>query len=154
MATEHVPTREEWGKCPAHVLDLDWNWSFEHYAGKSNEEVAATVAGNPLSAAEDVRYMNRVPFRYYVKGYCECLAQRRFDAHHMADAASCLFGTIEYKLQHDPASLLPVDETVMRTLQFAADQQDEIEASHAIYGDFQEKLRAIQQRLRDLGAKV
>jgi hypothetical protein len=151
---DRVPTKEEWGTCPEHVLDLDWKWSYDHYIGKSNEEVLDYLIQVPMSKAEDLHYMNRIPFRYYVKGYCKCLLSWRFDPFDMSDAASCFLSILEYKIEHDPGSLLPVDKIVMEAAQFSADRQEQFEASPEIYGSFAERLERIKTALRGLGAAL
>ena len=137
-----IPSEADWGD---YQSDLDAKWAHQHFIGRTNEEMQGYIRGTPLGAAEDLRFMPEVPFRYYVLGYRDFVLAGEFPNFFASDAASCFLRLVLHKLEEQPRYIVPVMPDLLPALEYVARNQETFEAPENIYGRFLEMYRQIQE---------
>jgi hypothetical protein len=140
--TNNIPTEADWRSEP---WDLDIPYAYKNFAGKSHEQAVALFQQNALCYQEDVMFMPRACFLFYIHAYIDYLLSdvSRGDA----DGANCFFSLVESRA-NDIRGNAAVHSTVERVLRHLATRQEWYDADPAIYGDFGERAVADLQRLR------
>ena len=127
-----IPSDTEWGDLPK-VMDL--GCAYRHFFGKTLEEAYQMFADNALTYQEDLDYMPKLPFQYYVRAYIHYILSERTSGD--SDAANCFIGLIETHLRDNPTWIAETWESVRRALTKISVQQEEFyDACPSIYGDF------------------
>jgi len=143
-----VPTEADWGNWQDG--DLDVADAHEVFAGKTNEDVQEDFARAVIERTDELRWMPKVPFQYYIFGFRDYVMAGKFDLFDSSDAASCFLELIEEKLQNQPDYILPVMDELMPAIIHVSRNQAAYDADIDIYGDFQEKGRRIAELYRRL----
>jgi len=147
-----VPTEEDWGD---YKGDIDREWTFKEYLGKSNADLRSSVIGYPLGATEALRYMAPIPFRYYALGFNQLLLENAFSGEYdSAGAASSFITAARMKLEEEPHAILPILQEIYPTLRQLCIRQEELGAPRKIYGDFNLRLIEIDKLIVALGAPL
>ncbi len=141
-----IPTEADWGD---YRSDLDQEWAHRTFAGKSNAEMQRYFRENPIEAAEDVRFMPEIPFRYYMLGLRDCVMSGEFEPCHDSGAASCFLHLVAEKLIAQPRYIVPIMPELLSAVEYVAHNQAAFNAEESIYGSFPESLKQIQALYAD-----
>jgi len=136
-----VPAEEDWGN---YQSDLDWKSAHDLFAGHTNAQMRSHFRQNPIETTSELRSMPEAPFRYYMLGFRDCLADRDFDSLEASNAASCFLGLVIEKLEQQPQIIVPIMPELFPTVEYVARNQARYEAEEGVYGNFLEKLARIQ----------
>ena len=68
--TNEIPTEADWRSEP---WDLDIPHAYQHFAGKSHEQAVELFQENAIYYQEDVMFMPRKCFPFYLRAYMEYL---------------------------------------------------------------------------------
>jgi len=142
-----IPSNDDW---EGYQGDLDAEWAYKIFAGKSNDQVQADFERTVLERAEELWYMPDRPFRYYIFGFKQYLERTSFPNFDSSDAASSFLRLIE-TLEEKPERIRPVIGDLMPCVRFVANNQALYEADEDIYGSFKELLDSIEAHLRRHG---
>jgi hypothetical protein len=121
--------------------DLDLEYAFTHFNGKTIEESVPLFMENALYYQEDLMWMPHRVFDYYVHAYLAYLLSSA--SANDSDGASCFIGLIEFKLQWRPADIQPPWIEIRAVLEHLAANQSFFDANVEIYGSFQQRADAI-----------
>jgi len=130
-----IPTEEQWGN---YKDDLDEEYAHRMFAGKSNDEVQVLFEQNVIERSEDLRWMPKMPFQYYMLGFKQFIENRADHCDDRSDAASCFIRLVEEKLKNAPDSILPIIDHVMPAVEFVIRNQSRFDADIRVYGKFSE----------------
>ena len=100
---------------------------------------------------DDLRWMPRIPFQYYMIGFKDFVASRNFEPSDASDSANCFIGLVLEKLENHPDHILAIMPELMPTVEYVANHQAEFEADENIYGSFLELYKQILSRYSTLG---
>jgi hypothetical protein len=137
-----IPTETEWED---YESELDQKYAHDLFAGHSNEEMEPHFRSNPIEAASELKFMPRVPFRYYMLGFRDAIMKGRLEEHEGSNAASCFLHLVLEKLNHDPSSIVSLMPELLTTVDYVARNQSAFNASTEIYGDFLELAKHIHE---------
>jgi hypothetical protein len=142
LRRQRVPTESDWGN---YHDDLDQEYSHRVFAGRTNEEMQSRFRNNVIETTDELRWMPKIPFEYYMIGFRDFIDLGDFghpiDA---SDAASCFIRLVLEKLEGQPSHILAIMPDLVPTLEFVANNQAKFEAEEHIYGNFSEILNRIQ----------
>lgn len=134
--THNIPTEADWRSEP---WDLDIPYAYKNFAGKSHEQAVALFQENALCYQEDVMFMPRACFLFYIYAYIDYLLSAASQGD--ADGANCFFSLVKSRandIRENPAAVLMVE----RVLRHLASRQEWYDADSTIYGDFAERAAA------------
>jgi hypothetical protein len=137
-----VPTETDWEN---YTEDLDANYAHNLFIGKTNEQMLAEYKDLVLARSEDIFWMPKIPFQYYVFGFRDFVISRDFGICESSDAASSFLNLIIYKLENQPDFILPVLSELLNDIEYISNNQILYEADEDIYGNFKEKFQKIQK---------
>ena len=141
-----VPTEEDWGNWSSG--DLDVAYAHKIFAGKTNLEVQPDFYRCVIERTDELRWMPKVPFQYYILGFRDFVISGKFASYDSSDAASCFLGLIEEKLQTQPDYVVPVMQELIPAVEYVAEHQEQYAADAGIYGNFMEKRKSIESLYR------
>ena len=127
----NIPDEKDWENWND---DLDTRCAFEQFGGKSISEAVELFVENALYYQEDLQWMPKLPFQYYVHAYKEYLLSDR--APRDSDAASCYLRLIKLRLETDPEFVVEIFDSLLPSVRHVAENQDFYDAHMDIYGDF------------------
>ncbi len=137
-----IPGEAEWR---GYETDLDVKYARKLLFGKSIDEVQALFGGSrSIERAQELRYMPRGAFRYYVKAFAKFVTSEA--ARGDPDSASSFMRLLVTREERDPGSVAEVYSELAETIEFIASHQQHFDADHDIYGSFRElatKIRAL-----------
>jgi hypothetical protein len=133
-----IPSREDWGEVEQ---DLDTEYAFKTFFGKTIVEAVPLIKGNPIERADEIRFMPPVPFRYYILAYRDYLLSE--DSIGDPDAASCYIRLIAEKISGEPHTIGPVLPSLIESVQKVVQNQSFYDADEEIYGDFRQMSEVI-----------
>ena len=136
-----IPTEVDWGD---YRSDLDQEDAHRKFAGKSNDEMQQYFRDIPVEAASDLRFMPEIPFRYYMRGFRDCVMSGGFEPCNDSDAASCFLHLVTEKLETQPRCILPIMPELIPAVEHIARNQATFNADESIYGNFLETLKQVQ----------
>ena len=145
-----VPTEEDWGNWKD---DLDQKYAHGLFAGKTNEEMQPHFQRCVIERADEIRWMLKIPFQYYILGFRDHVMSGDFDEYGSPDAASCFLNLVEEKLKSHPDYIFPVMQELMPAVKHVAHNQSTYDADVGIYGDFLETFERIDTRYKEI-AKI
>lgn len=135
------PTEKE-----INIFDsLDEQWAVRHFLGKSQEEAEKLFCENFLYYQENLLWMGPVAFAYYLIPAMNYLKSE--DSSGNADAVSCFCRLIEFKLEWEKTTLLPVISEICQTIAIVTSEFNRFECVHEIYGDVKQKLLQLKAKL-------
>ncbi len=136
-----VPTEEDWGDYRA---DLDQEWAHRQFAGRTNPDMLPEFDRDVLARSEDLHWMPKIPFRYYMLGFRDYVSAGRFVQSFASDAASCFLRLVLVLLETEPAKIVPMMPELLPTLRYVGGNQALFDAKEDIYGSFRELLARIE----------
>jgi hypothetical protein len=139
---QQIPTEQDWGN---YRDDLDQNHAYQAFHNKTNEDMQPYFRKTTLGAAEDLHWMPKIPFQYYMIGFCDFIGLEDFDPSYASDAASCFLNLVIDKLENHPDFILAIMPDLMPTIEFVASHEARSKAPIDIYGNFQKKLKQIRK---------
>jgi hypothetical protein len=136
-----IPGPKEW---EGYKDDLDVQYAYKLFFGKSIPEVMEhfTVGGRCIERADELLFMPRKAFQYYVQAFAEHLNSERAAAE--ADAASPFLRLLINREKRDPGSVMEIYGKLSDTIDYVASHQSYFEAPENIYGSFQELAEQIR----------
>ncbi|WP_392562462.1 hypothetical protein RHO12_02990 [Orbus sturtevantii] len=156
------PSKKDWGVMSSQ--DLDFKAAVEFYFGKTTFEMEPFLINHTIDAIDYLRYMPGRPFRYYTRGYCRFILDKKFEKFRFIDLGSLFSGMLsllEEKALEDKKILLQIVDVVIPTAIFIANEQNNYEISdeqdnydpykdirESIYGDFNIKKDIILNALK------
>ncbi|WP_392562459.1 hypothetical protein RHO12_02975 [Orbus sturtevantii] len=135
------PSKKDWGVMSSK--DLDFKAAVEFYFGKTTFEMEPFLINHTIDAIDYLRYMPGIPFRYYTRGYCRFILDKKFKKFRFIELGS-LFGAmislLAEKALEDKKILLQIADVVIPTAIFIANEQNNYEISdeqdnHDLYKD-------------------
>lgn len=140
--THNIPTEADWRSEP---WDLDIPYAYKNFAGKSHEQAVALFQQNALCYQEDVMFMPRACFMFYVRAYIEYLLSAASQGD--ADGANCFFSLVESRA-NDIRGNAVVLSTVEQVLRHLATRQEWYDADSAFYPNFAERAEHSAKQLQ------
>lgn len=129
----NIPGNAEW---VGWEEDLDVKYAHELLFGKSISEVISHFARSPIERADELLFMPKKAFQYYVFAFCEYLNSQ--DSIGESDAASPFLRLLTAREKRDPGSVMEIYEKLLPTVNFVTKNQDRFDASPDIYGHFED----------------
>lgn len=144
--TDHplpVPDEAAWEQ---HPEDLDWGWAKKQFFGLTLEQAAPLFGENPIERAEDLRFMPKRPFQYYIRAYAAfLLSDQALTCQEPYSAASCFLNLLEEKYKEGRGFVTPaLLEALLPAAEHVAAKQEAFEADVDIFGDFWEQVGRIK----------
>lgn len=128
-----IPSREDWS---GFEKNLDAQYAFKIFFGKSISEAIQLIQKNPIERGEEIRFMPPVPFRYYILAFRDyVLSEKSRDD---SDAASCYLHLLDDKVADEPETINPVMPALIESVQKVAEARSFYDADLDIYGDFEQ----------------
>jgi hypothetical protein len=130
-----IPGAKDW---EGYKDDLDVQYAHNLFFGKSIPEVMEhfTVGGRCIERADELLFMPRKAFQYYIQAFTEYLNSER--AAGDADAASPFLRLLLNREKRDPGSVMEIYGKLSDTLDYVSSHQAYFEAPEDIYGSFHE----------------
>jgi len=136
-----LPTAEE-----INVFDsLDERSAVKHFLGKDLEQAQALFRVDLLWFWEDLMWMGPIAFRFYVAAAIKYLLSE--DAVNDAYAASSFCSLIEFRLDHQPAEVVPIGPVIREGIIGILKDFDRYGPDTAMFGDVAGRYRALLSRL-------
>jgi hypothetical protein len=132
-----LPTRQE---INPHD-DLDGRVACEHFLGKSLEEAEVLFRESSIHYQSDLMWMGAVAFRYYLPAVVRFIRSEAADS----DFVSHFCGTLEFRLEHESAELLPVAEQLATLCGYIIDHWARFEAGAEAYGDIRARFATLHE---------
>jgi hypothetical protein len=141
MTTLPIPSESDWEN---YKDDIDASYAHDLFIGKTNEEMQVHFRRCVIERADELRWMPKIPFRYYMLGFRDFVMSGNYDDWG-ADVASCFIGLVEEKLAKEPDFILPIMPQLMPAIEYVANNQKKFGATEKIYGNFMEKFKRIKE---------
>lgn len=145
---QQVPTEADWEN---YKDDLDTEYAHRAFIGRTNEEMQPRFFENPIEMTDELRWMPRIPFQYYMVGFRDALVSPGWGPCNDSDAASCFLRLVLEKLERQPTHILAIMPDLLPTIEDVAQNQLKFNANEKIYGSFLELLEQIRTRYHALG---
>ena len=143
-----VPGKKEWA---GFEDDLDVRAAHRLMYGKRADEVLKQFeGGHAISRADELLFMPRRAFQYYVFSFMEYLHSER--AKGDSDAASPFLGLLVAREERDPGSVAAIYEQLRETIDYVAENQAYFEADPEIYGSFSTRREEISKLVHAFNA--
>ena len=143
---KQIPTEEDWGDYQrGRIEDLDVAYAHDVFIGKSNSEMLPEYKDHVLMRSEDLHWMPKKPFQYYIFGFRDYVKNGEFGFYESSDAASSFLRLILHKLKEQPDHILPVIPELFKDIEYIANNQALYDADEDIYGNFTELLSEIKR---------
>jgi len=148
-----VPTDADWKEAAdadQTLEGLDVAHAYRTCFGRTNQEMQQRFHESVHGTAEDLCYIPRIPFQYYILGFKDFVRAAVPPYAELSDAASWFFAIVLRKLQEQPLFILPVMPDLMPTIIHISENQQQYDADVDIYGDFRGKRDSIEALYRQL----
>ena len=139
-----IPNEKDWENWN---LNEDTRYSHGRFAGKSNEEAQSYFKLNVIEATDELRWMPKVPFQYYMIAFKDFVESKQYDEDDAPNVASCFIGLVLEKLESSSEVIEPIIHDLLPTMEYIAMNQAEYDADIKIYGNFQIKMNQIKKIL-------
>jgi hypothetical protein len=140
-----IPSETDWGAIDGR--DLDAQWAFKTFLGKSFDEAEAMFQNNALHYQEDLQSMPAVPFNYYAPALVKYVTSER--AKGDSDGASSFLHLVCWLLKSNRQVMKPETErALVKAARYVAQRQEFYEAGIDIYGKFDDLHAEIEQLAR------
>jgi hypothetical protein len=134
-------TREE-----INVHDsLDERSACKNFLGKTLEEAEALFRENFFSSQEDLMWMGPVAFQFYVPAAISYVQSA--NAKGDSDAINCFLSLLESRLEHEPESMKPTAEVLVKACRFIVEHYDQFDVAPEIYGELCPRYEQLIQQL-------
>ncbi|MDR3232623.1 MAG: hypothetical protein LBT46_02965 [Planctomycetaceae bacterium] len=138
------PTEQDW-EHDHFDSNLDVEYAYKHFAGKTLEQAEELFAANALCYQEDLMWMPPTPFRYYICSYINYLLGNKSE--NDTDAASCFIALVKHKLKCERENILAVWNQVEETLKYICLHAQWFNWNESIYGNLEMEIAATFQAL-------
>ncbi|UPU35896.1 hypothetical protein M1B72_21040 [Geomonas paludis] len=140
-----IPGPKEW---EGYKEDLDVQYAHKLFFGKSVPEVIKhfTVSGRCIERADELLFMPRKAFQYYVFAFAEYL--RSEESTGEPDAASPFINLLLKREKKDPGSVMEIYDDLFPAIDLVASNQERFQANPEIYGNFREKGDALAEMFK------
>ena len=136
--TLSVPSREAWGK----LDDLDVNYAFNLYGGKSIAEVSEYFTRSPIERVDELRFAPWKVFSYYIFWFTAFLTSD--ESQEECDSASCFLGLLLEKARSKPRRFRELYPRLKPAVDIITGRQEFYDADTEIYGVFSDYKRDIE----------
>ena len=134
MKWKKIPGAKEWA---GYETDLDVRYARKLLFGKSTSEVVGYFSGGCcIERADELLYMPRKAFQYYIFAFVEYLHSAEAEAD--SDAASVFLRLLFNREKKDPGSVREIYRGLCKCVEFVTSHQEYFDASPDIYGNFAE----------------
>ena len=150
MNEQRPPTREEWGDLKA---DLDIEFGFQEFGGKTLEEAGPLFAENPIERASELQFTPPVVFNYYIFAFAAAATDTSSQG--QADLASSFLKLVQARALEQPETLAVVWQELLPAVVTVSEQQSFYGADPGIYGSFprlRHEAEAAMQQFEEDGA--
>jgi hypothetical protein len=134
MKSMKIPDAKDWA---GYQEDLDVKYAHKLLFGKSIPEVIYHFARSPIERADELLFMPRKAFQYYVFAFAEYL--RSEESIGESDAASPFLNLLLNREEKDPGSVMEIYDDLFPVIDFVASNQERFDADPEIYGNYREK---------------
>ena len=135
-----IPTEQDWEDWQG---DLDTRYAYKMFFGKSLSDAVELFVDNALGRQEDLMWMPKTPFQFYLQAYKEYILSDRSE--NDSDGASCYLNLIKYKLEEESTQVTEIFETIVTSLEIVSKNQKYYDANIDIYGDFTQTFELIKE---------
>lgn len=90
-----IPDKDDWEKARE---GLDEGYAFRHFFGKPLEEAFRLFENHALMYQEDLSYVPKYPFKYYLRAYIYYLGSQKSQGD--SDGASCFLNLIRSQVKN------------------------------------------------------
>jgi hypothetical protein len=143
-----IPGNAEWF---GWKEDLDVKYAHKLLFGKSISEVIKHFDRSPIERADELLFMPRKAFQYYIFAFTEYLNSN--DAIGASDAASPFLRLLIAREKRDPGSVMEIYEELFPTINFVAQNQARFDANPDIYGHFEDLARELDEAYKKYQGK-
>lgn len=144
IISDKIPSKGDWGD----LSDNDVLEAFEHFSGKSNNELQISFKNNVIQRCSNLRWMPIQPFKYYILGLKQYIESEDYGVFDLPDAASCFIELVEEKAISNESEMKATYPKIRGFIEHLVENQDKYEADEDIYGDFKEKADNIAALLK------
>jgi len=138
----NIPSKSDWG--PIEKDDLDAEWAYKNFAGKSLAEAEKMFQRNAFYYQEALISMPALAFNYYAPVFAKYVLSE--DASGDSDGASSFLHMIVELLEgHRSLSTQKTEETLLAAAKVVSVRQAYYDADIDIYGRFSELYSEIKQ---------
>ena len=138
-----IPSETDWEDVQ-NSNDLDAGYAYKIFFGKSLSEVQPDFARNPIERCDELRFMPKIPFQYYILAFRDFVINVNKLDDWKSDAASCFISLIAEILENKPEFIAPVYYELEASLEFISQNQGLYEADEDIYGSFKSTMKRIK----------
>jgi hypothetical protein len=131
MNDDSVPTREAWGDIAS---DLDVEYGFRMFGGKTIEEATPVFAENPIERASELSFTPAAVFNYYVFAFAAAALAPASKGE--SDLASCFLRLVRTRAVEQPAGLAKVWTRLHGAVASVSERQAFYDADADTYGSF------------------
>ena len=111
-----IPSEADWGETKG---DFDANDAKMAFLGRSNAEMQPEFKKQFMLRAQDLNWMPRVPFHYYMHGFTEYLISEDYEYDDWDDVVSGFYmDIVERRLSNDVLAIIPIADVVLNGLEF------------------------------------
>ncbi|HKZ18275.1 MAG TPA: hypothetical protein VJ161_12510 [Geobacteraceae bacterium] len=143
MKSTIIPDAGDWA---GYKDDLDVKYAHKLLFGKSIQEVIHHFARSPIERADELLFMPRKAFQYYIFAFTEHLESDESIGE--SDAASPFLNLLLAREEKDPGSVMEIYDDLFPTIDFVSSNQERFEADPEIYGSFREKGLALAEAFK------
>ena len=136
-----IPTSKNWGNI--NKQDLDANWAFEQFCGKTFQEAESMFKQSAIYYQEGLQSMPAIPFNFYAPALASYIESN--DAEGDSDGASTFLHMISWILKnHHEIISKETKEILLKAAQKVASNQQYYGADIEIYGEFSALYKEIE----------
>jgi len=121
---------------------LDERSASEHFLGKTLEQAEALFRENSLYYQEDLMWMGPRAFCYYVDAVIRYVQSEA--ASRDTDIILSLISILEFRLEHQPADMLPVAGKLGAFCDYIVQHHERFQLAAEYYGDFRARFQVLQ----------
>lgn len=138
-----IPSEYDW-EGVMNSNDLDAAYAYKMFFGKSLLEVQPDFARNPIERTDELRFMPKVPFQFYIFAFRDFVVNIDKLDDWKSDAASCFISLAEEMLENKPDFIAPIYHKIEASLEFISQNQSLYDADEDIYGSFKSTMNRIK----------
>lgn len=117
--------------------ELDEGYAYKNFFGKSFQQAVAQFEENALFYYEDLMYMPKIPFLFYLQAYIQYLKSDNSTGD--SDAASCFLALMESKAKEYFNDFDGRFQNYINDINYVVDNQKRFDADIDIYDSFQKR---------------
>jgi hypothetical protein len=138
--SEIIPNEIDWR---GYEKDLDVKYLYNLFFGKSIDEVLCYFENShSIERMDELLFAPRKVFQYYVLAFARYVLSEK--AVGDSDSASSFFTLLKAREKRDSGSVKEIFDSLLKTVNFIANNQEYYDADISIYGDFKERAQEIR----------